>query len=186
MPSGQIGSISIRSWAYFVATLLFLREILEFALGFSSSLWLLVGAFFSTLVLLIGAAALSNRGIGTYRIFFVFYFILIVASFLVLVIALFSLKQKHPHTSRHKHHYVEKVWETHAYIYSGFGLLLLKIVFGWLMLKAYYYDQFCEEDRRAAPYEDSARDWSDEFGYSMTEIASTPPQYTKQYSALNN
>ncbi|KAH7706891.1 hypothetical protein AAVH_25885, partial [Aphelenchoides avenae] len=147
MSSGRLLGLRIHHWAYFFTLILFLREVFDCVLGFSWNLLLLIGAFGTTMILLLGVGALSTHGIGTYRAFFVLYFLLLFATFFSLLVGLIILKvgrKAADYTyetgwvdrSTNVGRFVEtehEFWQ--FYIYFSFAFFIVELLYMWIMFK---------------------------------------------------
>ncbi|KAI1693274.1 hypothetical protein DdX_16455 [Ditylenchus destructor] len=161
MVSATVLGVKIHHWAYAVTLLLFLRCVLDAVLGFTWNILLLVCAFLTTMILLIALGALSNHGTGVYRVFFVFYFLRLTATFFALLIGLILLRTGRAAAdfgyntgivNREQSpigYYIETehdFWQT--YIYFGFVFFVIELLYALIMFRAYYCDKARRIDAR--------------------------------------
>jgi len=199
MTSGTICGIKIHHLAYILTVVLFLREVVDAILGFTYNILLLVGAFVTTMVLLIALAALTNHGVGIYRVFFVFYFILLISTFLSLLIGLvilrtgraaadFGYERGYVSPSNRWGQFIETEHEFwRVYIYGGFAFFIIELLYAWVMFKAYYYSKARNESRQAARSHQQSGNLPAHFSFSMSgqqppanpNFAEAPPRYTE-------
>jgi hypothetical protein len=160
MGTGRMCGVKVHHWAYILTLILFVREIFDCVMGFSWNILLLVGAFVTTMILLLGVAALSTHGIGTYRVFFVLYFLLIFGTFITLFVG-FILLRTGKTVAQYGYEYgvvdsrsgLGRLVETEQefwqfYIYFSFAFMIIEILYLFIMFKAYYYDKEMMAERR--------------------------------------
>uniref|UniRef100_A0A915CVX4 Uncharacterized protein n=1 Tax=Ditylenchus dipsaci TaxID=166011 RepID=A0A915CVX4_9BILA len=156
------------------------------------------------MILLIALAALCNHGIGVYRVFFVFYFLLLGATFLSLLIGLIILRTgryaadfgyEQGLLNRSVGGYIETEHEFwRVYIYFSFGFFIFELLYAIIMFKAYYYDKARNEEKRhVRGQQQSSGQLPAHFSFSMSgqpptnpySNADAPPHYSesKEYYA---